>query len=347
MPRLLLIRLRSLGDSILTLPLVEALHHWRPELELHILTEAPFAPVFSAHPAVHKTLVLKPRTKPTRMGWTRWKALREIRGQNYAAALNLHGGMTSLFFTLASGARFRIGRVGYRLPRAYNVLIPPSRDVWNRSDLHTVEHQLTILRWLNLPIPDNAVGTLYVERAAQDRIQARLRAGGIQSSNYFLIHPTATLFTKQWEEKKFAQLADWLLERYALPIIFTAAHHEAQTLLDIGEAARRNHFYWSDLELAELIALIDGCRLFIGNDGGPTHAASALRKPVVVVWGSSNFRAWHPWNTDYELIRSDLPCMPCPGYTCAAFGLPKCILEISVDRVLRACERILARLHEL
>ena len=67
-PRLLLIRLRSLGDSILSLPLLESLHCWRPDLDLDVLSEAPFAAVFSNHPAVHETLILRPRAWPGREG---------------------------------------------------------------------------------------------------------------------------------------------------------------------------------------------------------------------------------------------------------------------------------------
>jgi hypothetical protein len=52
--RILLVRLRSLGDSILTLPLIESLHHWRPDLHLDVLSETPYASVFSHHPAVPK-----------------------------------------------------------------------------------------------------------------------------------------------------------------------------------------------------------------------------------------------------------------------------------------------------
>ena len=92
---------------------------------------------------------------------------------------------------------------------------------------------------------------------------------------------------------------------------------------------------------AFIASAIQASKLVIGNDSGPAHAAAALKKPMVVVWGSSNSVAWHPWRTNYELVRSDFPCMPCPGYTCHAFGRPRCILDIPVDRVLLACERIL------
>jgi ADP-heptose:LPS heptosyltransferase len=124
-------------------------------------------------------------------------------------------------------------------------------------------------------------------------------------------------------------------------VIYTAAPHEVPILQEVRGKAREHHLYWSDLSLMDLFALIEGCRMFIGNDSGPTHAASALGKPVVVIWGSSNFHAWHPWGTRYEAIRSELPCIPCSGYACGAFGKPKCILEITVSRVADACERIL------
>jgi ADP-heptose:LPS heptosyltransferase len=251
--------------------------------------------------------------------------------------------MTSLVFTLASGAHLRIGQEVFRLNRAYNVRIPPSHEVWCRSEVHTVEHQLTFLRWLGIEVPDTARGTLYVNSQARERIHSDLAAKGIELSKYLIVHPTATLFTKQWPEKNFAQLGDLLVEKYGLPVIFTAGPHEAQTLDNVGRKAQKKHFYFSALPLEELIALIDGCRLFVGNDSGPTHAAAALGRPVVVVWGSSDRIAWRPWQTKYELIRSDLPCMPCPGYTCAAFGQPKCILDISVDRVFEACTRIIAQ----
>jgi len=342
LPRLLLIRLRSLGDSILSLPLLESLHCWRPDLDLDVLSEAPFAAVFSNHPAVHETLILRPRAWPGREGWTRTAVLKEIRRRRYPVVLNLHGGTTSMIFTLASGARLRIGQKNYRNVWAYNAQLPPSNEVWNRKDLHTVEHQMTLLRWAGIPVPLELEGRLHIEPKARAQAQERQQRSGIEPQKYVLVHPTATLFTKQWQEGNFAQLADELSGRFNLPVIFTSARNEERTLTRIASTARRKHLYWSDLALAELFAVIEGCSLFVGNDSGPAHAAAALKKPMVVVWGSSNSVAWHPWRTNYELVRSDFPCMPCPGYTCHAFGRPRCILDIPVDRVLLACERILS-----
>jgi ADP-heptose:LPS heptosyltransferase len=295
--------------------------------------------VFLHHPAIHETLVLKSRHWPALAGWTRFRAAFEIQKRHYPAVLNLHGGTTSMLFTIASGARLRFGQKLHRGSALYSAQIPSSSTIWHRQSLHTAEHQLSVMRWLELPIPLESSGSLYVDEAARERVQNRLEQTGI--SDYFLIQPTATLITKQWKPENYAQLGDRLFRQYGLPVIYTAAPHEISVLQAIQKAATESHTYWADLSLFELFALIEACRIFIGNDSGPTHAASALKKPVVVIWGSSSFQAWHPWAAHYEAVRSDLPCIPCPGYTCAAFGEPKCILDITVPKVLEACERIL------
>jgi ADP-heptose:LPS heptosyltransferase len=339
---LLIVRLRSLGDSILALPTLNALHAWRRDLAIDVLAEAPFAPVFWGQPAVRETLALKSRSSPLE-GWSRLRACREIRKRRYPIVWNLHGGSTSLFLTATSGAALKVGQREYRHSRLYDALIPNYSDVWKRGDLHTVEAAMTLLRWLEIPVPENPDGRLILRDLCRERIARRLSAAGIHPYAFFVVHVTATLLTKKWPGSKFAELGDRLSESYGMPVIFTAGIREGQCLLDVGQHAQSSHYYWSDLCLEDLFALIENCRLFIGNDSGPTHAAAALGKPVVVIWGSSNFRVWRPWGTEYEAVRGDLPCMPCPGQACAAFDRPKCIEEISADEVLSACGRMLAR----
>ncbi len=341
--RMLLIRLRSLGDSILTLPLIEALHHWRPELKLDILVESPFAPVFANHPAIHEILSLKTRSMPDSAGRARFPTAFEIWKRRYPAVMNLHGGTSSMLFTLASRARLRLGQKIHRGRWIYNAQIPFSSTIWQRQSMHTVEHQLSVMRWLDLPVPPKPSGSLYVTQEARDHIQKRLAQEGV--SEYFLIQPTATLESKQWKPEYFAQLGDLLCRKYGVPVIYAAAPWELATLEKIRQESKIRHVFWSNLRLMDLFALIEGCRLFVGNDSGPTHAAAALKKPIVVIWGSSNFQIWHPWEALHEAVRSDLPCIPCPGYTCEVFGEPKCILEIAVENVADACERVLQRIR--
>jgi ADP-heptose:LPS heptosyltransferase len=337
--RILLIRLRSLGDAILNLPLIHSLKSWRRELLIDVLIEAPFAAVFRNHPEINEALIVQSRNVPDAGGWSRIRAAYEIRTRRYPIAMNLHGGTTSKEFIICSGARLRIGETDHRASWIYNAPEPPSSTIWGRSDLHTIEHQLSLMRWLDLPLSLELGGRLHIEQDSRERIQKRLAQAGL--SKFILIQPTATLATKQWSASNFALLGDRIMEDAGVPIIYTAGPGEHSVLQEIQRRAAKTHRYWQDLSLGDLFALIDACHMFIGNDSGPTHAAAALKKRLVVIWGSSNFRAWRPWSDRYEAVRSDLPCMPCPGYTCNAFEEPKCIRGITVERVLEACEKML------
>jgi len=73
------------------------------------------------------------------------------------------------------------------------------------------------------------------------------------------------------------------------------------------------------------------------------HIAAAFRVPQVVVFGSSNVAHWCPWATaPAEVVREELPCAPCPGYTCSEFDAPECIRRVPVGRVVEAIERVRA-----
>ena len=92
-----------------------------------------------------------------------------------------------------------------------------------------------------------------------------------------------------------------------------------------------------------MTALASRARLFVGNDSGVAHVAAAVSVPQVVVFGSSNVAHWSPWTrAPFEVVREEMPCAPCPGYTCSEFDAPECIRRVPVSRVTAAVERVLA-----
>jgi ADP-heptose:LPS heptosyltransferase len=94
--------------------------------------------------------------------------------------------------------------------------------------------------------------------------------------------------------------------------------------------------------LAEIVALAADARLCVANDSGVAHIAAALRVPTVVIFGSSNVVHWRPWSAaPSAVVRQEVECGPCPGYTCAASPPLACIKRISVEQVLGAIERVL------
>jgi ADP-heptose:LPS heptosyltransferase len=99
--------------------------------------------------------------------------------------------------------------------------------------------------------------------------------------------------------------------------------------------------------LPEVTALAARARLFVGNDSGIAHIASAVRTPSVVVFGSSNVAHWRPWtDAPAEVVRKEMPCAPCAGYTCGEFAEAQCIRRVTFERVNAAVGRVLARAGE-
>ena len=104
---------------------------------------------------------------------------------------------------------------------------------------------------------------------------------GLQAGRFVLMHPFATLFTKEWEAGRFAELGVKLAERYGVPVVATTGPREEANLAALVQASGGVVQGVSGLPLGELIAWIQACGLYIGNDSGPTHIAAALARSRV------------------------------------------------------------------
>ena len=120
--KILFIRLRSLGDTILSIPLYTALKTWRPDLGISVLVEEPNDQVLANNPNIDHIISI-----PAANG-SNWKDLRarlsalaEMRQSRFDCCINLHGGSTSAWLTALSGARYRVGYRRFRNAFAYNV----------------------------------------------------------------------------------------------------------------------------------------------------------------------------------------------------------------------------------
>ena len=336
--RVLIVRLRSIGDTVLATPSLRALRRFLPDARIDILLEDWVAPLLEGHADADRIITTR------RKGSTaaRARLARELRAESYDVAFNLHGGTTATFLTRASGARHRVGYAAYRYSRLHNHAAPPSSELWGRERTHSVEHQLALLGWTGVPVTDRPPTSLAVTAQAAGSIARRLQAAGIDEAQPFvLLHPAAAFDTKRWAAANFARIAEHLAPR-GLVMIAVAAPHETEVVSALAAESRVPIVSMTDLSLPEVTALAARARLFVGNDSGIAHIAAAVRAPSVVIFGSSNVAHWRPWAVaPAEVVREEMPCAPCPGYTCAEFDAPECIRRVPVERVAAAIERVL------
>jgi ADP-heptose:LPS heptosyltransferase len=262
--RVAVIRLRSLGDCILTTPALAILRESWPDSAIAVVVEDRFAAVFEGNPDVDA--VLPP-------------SVAELRAWRPQLCLNLHGGTRSLLLTLASGAEIRAGFGHFRGAFTYHVRIPTVQQILGDDrKRHTAEQLASAIFHLGAPRRE-------VPRAKLFATPPEARAP------YAVIHPAATGSGKTWPAAKFLEVAQRLdLE----PVFIAGAGEDLSAFQPFRTLA--------GAPLSEIKSLMAGASLFIGNDSGPAHMAAAFGLPVVVIFGQSDPVVWAPWKTVSETI---------------------------------------------
>jgi len=265
------VRLRSLGDCVLTTPALDILKRARPDLRLAVMVEDRFRAVFEGHPDVEETL--PPRLAALR----RWKP---------ALCLNLHGGPRSAWMTALSGARYRAGFGHFRYAAAYNVHIPRAQQILGEErTVHTAEHIASAMFYLGAPAGE-------IPRA---KLAARVSPGGI-ARPYCVIHAAAAAPDKAWRAGGFLSAAEYLRGHGLTPVFIGAGNDDLSPF--------RGFRVIAGVPLAEIKSILAGAALFVGNDSGPAHMAAAFGVPCVVVFGPSDPAIWGPWRTAAEVVRN-------------------------------------------
>jgi len=358
----LLIRLRSLGDIILTTPSLRLLHDWRPDLKITVLVEHPWNELLEGHPAIDSVMVMGGRADegqgsrravicdtPVQSGTqklgagkllTAWR----LRRKRFALAINLHGGPTSAFLTRLSGAEWRAGFRHFRHSAVYNLHIPSAQEILGRQGpVHTAEHVASALFWLGVPVTDIPAAQVFVSPNASESVAARLVSMGLKPGEpYAVIHPTASYASKQWTARGFAEIGEFVEHEFGLRAVYICGGDESEALTRIERHAGHPVLRAAGWRLRELAALVAKSRVFIGNDSGPAHLAAATGIPVLVIFGSSHAAVWRPWKAVNSLVvQNYFDCNPCPGDRCYVYDKPRCILSITTEQVKVCLETLL------
>ena len=338
--RVLVVRLRSIGDTVLATPSLFALKRFLPQAAIDILVEDWVAPVLESHPCIDSVITV-------RKGHAVSRALvaRRLRANRYDVVYNLHGGTTATLLTRATGAKHRVGFETYQYARLHNHLAPSSSALWRREKTHSAEQQLALLGWTGVPVSDRPRTRLAVTPDASAAVETKLRNAGLSDKPFVVVHPAAAFATKQWSAENFGQITRELSEQ-GLPVVVITTPSQKETLAELQRHAAAPVVSFNDLSLPKVTALLARARLFVGNDSGIAHMAAAVETPAVVIFGSSNRAHWRPWVSDApgsaaEIVFEEMDCQPCHGYFCEKFDQPECILRVPVNRVMAAIERVL------
>ncbi|MBY0503719.1 MAG: glycosyltransferase family 9 protein [Bryobacteraceae bacterium] len=266
--RVTILRLRSLGDCVLTTPAIALLKHARPDLRLRIVVEPRFAAVFAGNPDLDEV------RSPTLFA-----------AAGSAVCLNLHGGSRSLWMTAASLARHRVGFGHHAGAQLYNRRIPRAQEILGEErTVHTAEHLASAMFYLGVPRTEIPRARLYTTPWPE------------APARYAVVHPFASAPHKQWPAEKFVAALERLQNDWQLTPIIIGAPTDDFTPFQA--------FRCVSGPLEQTKQILSGAKFFLGNDSGPAHMAAACGLPVTVLYGSSDPVVWAPWRTRAETFVS-------------------------------------------
>lgn len=338
--RILISRLRFIGDVVLTTPVIRALKRRYPDAALYYLAESGPAAVLARNPHLEEVIVLPDELLPGRAVLTRCAAqvrfLRSLRKRRFDLAIDLFGNPRSALLTLATGARYRVGFDVRGRGRAYNVKIRRS------GSRRVVDAYLDAVRTIGVPVGDDRT-EMHFSAEDAEWAESWLAARGIDGARPVVaLNPGASWPAKTWSAGHFAELAAGLIEEQRASVLLVAGPGLREDVDAVNALSGHGCPVVDTGSLTRLAALIQRCRLYVSNDCGPMHVAAAVGTPTIGLFGPSRPDIWFPYPESEGHVALRAETDTCCGRDHCVRPTP-CIESISTRSVLDTAESILDR----
>ena len=348
--KILLVRLRLIGDVVFTTPAIRALRRRYPDAQITYIVEEEAAPIVRNNPHLDKVIVASSPTAPGRLR-ADLSLIRELRRERYDLAIDFHGGPRSSLITWLSGAPTRIGYEVAGRSWMYTTRVPRPRALRPR---HSVVSQWDVLLPLGIAPPDPEVDApeMPEDPVSAAAVTRRLAGAGVTDRNpVIVVHVSAGNPFRRWPSESFVELVCRLASKDPKRrIILTSGPSDAAAAATVAQDARARlgaHdreaiVECGEFDLPELRALVARAALYIGGDSGPLHIAGTTGVPVVGLYGptlpvrSQPFRNSRFFGAAAEV--PGLPCRPCDQRRCEP-GDFRCLTRISPGEVAELAER--------
>ncbi len=327
--RILVTRLRYLGDVILTTPVIDALGECFPGAEIWYMAEPPYSSILENHPGL--TGVIEVGKGIASMLST----IRKIRKLGFAAAVDLFYNPRSANILRFSGIPVRIGGGRKWRGRIYTDVFEPDSNI--RS---AISHHLAALEILGCASSERRPRVFLSEdELVSGRSTVDSAFGGAAPDRTVVFHAGGTWPAKRWPAFSFASLARVVIERFdSRSLLVTGPGEELLSEQVVSESAG-SAAALPPMPIREAAAAIAACDALVSNDGGVMHTGVALGVPTVGIFGPTEPDIWFPYSGmgPYEVITRNEACAPCHLHEC---GDMKCLEKISVDEVAEGLGRV-------
>lgn len=341
-PRTVLVRLPNwVGDIVMALPALQALRAHDHGTRL-VAMARPDHLEFVRRISVFDEVLPGPSKDVDERWGSWWKVVRTIWTSNFQVAILLAPSFESALTAFLGGVPIRVGHIADR--RSWLL----SHRVAVNADKHRKDEYLDVVKLLGAEPVSGPVPLRFqlAERRYVD--QFFKREGFDQNARPVFVNPAAAKTPRAWSSERFRQLAEYIADKHQVQVL---VHQHPPFRAPTAWPRHPQVRVIEDATLVQLGAVIQRCRLYVGNDSGPMHVAAALGIPTVGIYGSSSPGRTSPSgdsNTSHLAVSSYFSCSPCRERffeDCPSppsrEGRPPCLDEINVDTVAEQVDRLL------
>ena len=337
--RILIVRTDRIGDVLLSTPVIKALRAQYPKAYIAMMVSPYAKDIVEGNPYLDEVVIYDKDGR--HKSWI--SSLRfalGIKKKKFDLAVVLHPANRVHLVTFFAGIP---RRVGYDRKSGF-LLTDRIKHTKQCGEKHESEYNLDLLRCLGIYPQDR---TLFMPIRAESEEQAEVlfkQEGIKETDGVLVVHPGASCPSKIWPNERFAEVSDRLIDNYGFKVLVIAGPRD----MALAEAVIR-HMRHPAVNLAgktsvsQLASVLKRCRLFISNDSGPVHIASAVGTPVISIFGRNQKglspKRWGPLGIKDKVLHREVGCIECLAHNCAkSFA---CLKAITVDDVLRLADSVL------
>lgn len=331
--KILVIKLRGIGDVILSTVIIKNLLNQFPNAKIDYLTEKPSKAALSDIKEINEILLLERKSN-----WQKVKLIRSIRKRNYDLVFDFFSNPTTALITFFSGAKYRVGFPYRGRKYAYNLFGPEERQKYHSADLHikTLE---------NLQIAITSKDLLFSlseeEKSFADKF---IKENNLAGKTILGICPSGGWESKKCNPEKFADFAHALHNKYDIELLILWGPGDLDDAARIKELLQVKSILAPPTTIKQMAALIEKCNVLIANDSGPMHISAALGTPTIALFGPTDPFLQGPYGNKHETVRlDDLECINCNLTLCPKHN--ECFNNIPVELVVEKFDKIIEKNH--
>ena len=331
-----------LGDAVMSIPALRAIRAVFPEWRITVLARPWVADLYAREEFCDRIVRYDRNGDHGGLGG-KWRLAAELRGDQYDCAILLQNAFDAALLAWLARIPRRIGYArdgrGFLLTDA--VSLPGPNDI----PKHQRFYYLELLRRAGLirQLPESADIRLAGASRAATAGRDQWRQRGLPANRWIGVSPGAAFGgAKRWLPERFAEAASRLSSDLDADVaVFGSAAEAELCRLVAGQVGPRAHNLAGRTTLAEFIDLAATCSLYLTNDSGPMHVATALGVPTIAVFGATDDHATGPSGSWARVVRQPVDCSPCLLRECPIDH--RCMTRVDTARVVEMARAVLSQ----